>query len=98
MKGTNITQQLGVNKQYLHTPDKYQWNVGQNLYRSCYGLPVRLPYIVITCARIGSIKRVCSELPCCPGAFSDLLSIHDNLGDEDRILGIFYCRKSGRNS
>ena len=42
-----------------------------------YGLPVRLPYIVITCARIDSIKRVCSERPCCPGAFLDLLSIHD---------------------
>ena len=34
MKGTNITQKLGVNQQYLHTPDKYQWNVRQNLYFS----------------------------------------------------------------
>ena len=43
----------------------------------CYGLPVRLPYIVITCACIDSIKRVCSEPPCCPGAFADLSSVHD---------------------
>ena len=52
----------------------------ENLQESvlhCYGLPVHLPYIVITCARIDSIKRVCSEPPCCPGAFLDLLSIHD---------------------
>ena len=46
-------------------------------WKSCYGLPVRLPYTVITCARIDSIKRVCSEPPRCPGAFLDLLSIHD---------------------
>ena len=39
---------------------------------------MRLPYIVITCARIDSIKRVCSEPPCSPGVFSDLLSIHDS--------------------
>ena len=39
---------------------------------------MRLPYIVITCARIDSIKRVCSEPPCWPGAFLDLLSIHDS--------------------
>ena len=52
----------------------------------CYGLPVRLPYIVITCARIDSIKHVCSEPPCCPGAFSDLSSVHHNFGDEDGIL------------
>ena len=38
---------------------------------------MRLSYIVITCARIDSIKHVCSEPPCCPGAFLDLLSIHD---------------------
>ena len=42
-----------------------------------YGLPLHLPYIVVTYARIDSIKRVCSELPCCPGAFSDLSSVHD---------------------
>ena len=64
----------------------------------CYGLPVRLLYIVITCARIDSIKRVCSEPPCCPGAFLDLVSIHDNFGDENGILGVFYCGKSERNS
>ena len=34
--------------------------------------------IVITCTRIDSIKHVCSEPPCCPGAFSDLSSVHDN--------------------
>ena len=62
------------------------------------GLPVRLPYIVITCARMDSIKRVCSEPPCCPGAFLDLLSIHDNFGDENGILGLFYSGKSERNS
>jgi len=46
--------------------------------RKCYGLPVRLPYIVITCARIDSIKRVCSEPPCCQGVFSELSSVHDS--------------------
>ena len=66
--------------------------------RDCYGLPVRLPYIVITCARMDSIKRFCSEPPCCPGAFLDLLSIHDNFGDENGILGLFYSGKSERNS
>ena len=45
-----------------------------------------LPYIVITFTRIDSIKRVCSEPPCCPGALSDLSSVHDNFGDEDGIL------------
>ena len=50
------------------------------------GLPVRLPYIVITCESIDSIKRVCGEPPCCPGVFSELSSVHDNLGDEDGIL------------
>ena len=59
----------------------------------CYGLPVHLPYIVITCARIGAIKRVCSEPPCCPGAFLDLLSVHDNFGDEDGILRDILLRK-----
>ena len=34
--------------------------------------------IVITCTHIDSIKRVCSEPPCCPGEFSDLSSVHDN--------------------
>lgn len=42
----------------------------------CYSLPVRLPYIAITRARIGTIKRVFSELPC-PGAFLDLLYVHE---------------------
>ena len=36
---------------------------------------MRLPYIAITRARIGTIKRVFSELPC-PGAFLDLLYVH----------------------
>ena len=67
-------------------------------FSECYGLPVRLPYIVITCAHIDSIKRVCSEPPCCPGAFLDLLSIHDNFGDENGIFRVIYCGKSERNS
>ena len=44
---------------------------------TCHGLPMCLPYIIITCERIDSIKRVCSEPPCCPGVFSDLSSVHD---------------------
>ena len=55
---------------------------------------MRSPYIVITCARIDSIKRVCSEPPCCLGVFSDLSSVHDNFGDEDRILSDILLRKS----
>ena len=47
---------------------------------------MRLPYIAITCARIGAIKRVCSEPPCCLCAFLDLLSVHNNFGDEDGIF------------
>ena len=47
---------------------------------------MRLPYIVITCARISAIKRVCSVPPCCLGAFLDLLSVHNNFGDEDGIF------------
>ena len=46
--------------------------------RKCYDLPVRLPYIVITYARIDSIKRVSSEPPCCPGVFSELSSVNDS--------------------
>ena len=51
----------------------------QKWFGHCYGLPVHLPYIVITCARIDVIKRVCCEPPyaCCPGGFLDLLSVHD---------------------
>ena len=55
-------------------------------HQDCYGLSVRLPYIIITCTRIDSIKRVSSELPCCPGVFSELSSVHDNFGDKDGIL------------
>ena len=51
-------------------------------------------YIVITCARIGSIKRVCSEPPFCPGVFSELSSVHDNFGDEDGILRDILRRES----
>ena len=47
---------------------------------------MRLPYIVITCARIGAIKRVCSEPPWFLDAFLDLLSVHNNFGDEDGIF------------
>ena len=53
-----------------------------------------LPYIVITCARIDSINRVCSEPPCFPGVFSELSSIHDNFGDEDGILRDILQRES----
>ena len=34
--------------------------------------------IVIKCTRIDSIKRVCSEPPCCPSAFSELTSVNDD--------------------
>ena len=53
---------------------------------------MRLPYIVITCARIDSIKR--GEPPFCPGVFSDLSSIHDNFGDKDGILKDILRRES----
>ena len=62
-----------------------------------YGLPVRWPYVVITRARIDAIKRVCSELPCCPGPFLDLLSVHDNFGDENGILRDILLPKSERH-
>ena len=66
----------------------------QRVSYDCYGLPVRLPYIVITCARIDSIKRVCSEPPCCPVVFSELSSVHDNFGDKDGILRDILRRES----
>ena len=44
--------------------------------------------------RIDSIKRVCSEPLCCPGAFSELASVHDNCGDEDGISRDIMLRKS----
>ena len=57
---------------------------------TCYGLPVRLPYIVVTCARMFRIKRP----PCRLGVFSDILSVHDNFGNEDRDLkGYFTVKK-----
>lgn len=62
--------------------------------RKCYGLPVRLPYIVVTCARMFRIKRVCYYPPCRLGVFSDIVSVHDNFGDEDRDLkGYFTVKK-----
>ena len=64
----------------------------------CCGLPVHFPYIVITCARIDSIKRVCNEPPCCPGASLDLLSVHDNFGDEDGILRGYFTAEKVKNS
>ena len=54
---------------------------------------MHFPYIVITCARIDSIKRVCNEPPCGLGAFLDLLSVHDNFDDEDGILRDILLRK-----
>ena len=45
--------------------------------RKCYGLPVRLLYIVVTCARMFRIKRVCCDPSCRLGVFSDILSVHD---------------------
>ena len=63
-------------------------------YCLCYGLPVRLSYVVITCARTDSTKHVCSEPPCCPGVFNELSSVHDNFGDEDGILRDILRRES----
>lgn len=61
--------------------------------RKCYGLPVRLPYIVVTCARMFRIKRVCYYPPCRLGVFSDIVSVHDNFGDEDRDLKSYFTVK-----
>ena len=47
--------------------------------RKCYGLPVRLPYIVVTCARMFRIKRVCCDPPYRVDVFTDILSVHDTL-------------------
>ena len=61
---------------------------------SCYGLPVRLPYIVVTCARMFRMKRVYCDPPCRLGVFSGIQSVHDNCGDEDRDLkGYFTVKK-----
>ena len=64
-----------------------------DIHNNCYGLPVRLPYIVITCAPIDSIKRVCSEPPCCLGEFSDLSSVHDNNTDTNSNLYFIFIEK-----
>ena len=62
--------------------------------RKCYGLPVRLPYIVITCARMFGIKRFCYYPLCRLCVPSDIVSVHDNFGDEDRDLkGYFTVKK-----
>ena len=45
--------------------------------RKCYGLPVRLPYIVITCARMVGIKRFCYYPLCRICVPSDIVSVHD---------------------
>ena len=64
-----------------------------DIHNNCYGLPVHLPYIVITCACIDSIKRVCSEPPYCLGEFSDLLSADDNNTDTNSDLYFFFIEK-----
>ena len=65
----------------------YSWHCDtQIVLCHCYGLPVRFPYLVSTCAHIDSIKRVNSEPSYCLCTFSDLSSVHDNFGDEDVIL------------
>ena len=62
--------------------------------RKCYGLPVRLPYIVITCARMFGKKRFCYYPLCLLCVPSDIVSVHDNFGDEDRDLkGYFTVKK-----
>ena len=53
--------------------------------RKCYGLPVRLPCIVVTCARMFGIKRVCCDPPCRLGVFLDILSVHDTINTNLRI-------------
>lgn len=58
-----------------------------------YGVPVHLPYIVITCARMFRIKCVCRDPPCCLGVCSDILSMHDNFGEEDRDLKGYFTVK-----
>ena len=46
--------------------------------RKCYGLPVRLPYIVMTCARMFGIKRFCYYPLCRICVHSDIVSVHDS--------------------
>ena len=53
----------------------------------CYGLPVRLPYIVITCARMFGIKRFCYYPLCRICVPSDIASVHDNV--EGVVVGYF---------
>ena len=55
-------------------------------FTSCYDLPVRLPYIVVTCARMFRIKRVCCDPPCRLGVLSDIQSVHDT-----SVKGKFAC-------
>ena len=54
---------------------------------------MHLPYIVITCACIDSIKRACSEPPYCLGEFSDLLSADDNNTDTNSDLYFIFIEK-----
>ena len=54
---------------------------------------MHLPYIVITCTCIDSIKRVCSEPPYCLGEFSDLLSADDNNTDTNSDLYFIFIEK-----
>ena len=42
----------------LMSPSRTLNKLLKNYKVSCYGLPIRLKYIVITCARIDSIKNV----------------------------------------
>ena len=46
--------------------------------RKCHGLPVHLPYLVVRCTHMFSIKRVCCDAPCRLGVFLDIVSVHDN--------------------
>ena len=54
--------------------------------RKCYGLPVRLPYIVITCARMVGTKRFCYYPLCRICVPSDVVSVHDSIPSHDHHL------------
>ena len=50
--------------------------------------------MAVACARMLKIKRVCGDPPYRVDVFWDILSVHDNFGDEDRDLkGYFTVKK-----
>lgn len=76
-----------INDTYWHNTNHQSM---KRKYDDCYGLPVHLPDIVVTCTCMFWTKCVCCDPACCLSVFSDILSVHDNdVGEIIIVPGIY---------